>query len=92
MFTYSANNDNFGRRRNSWIERRVSDRKVAGLMSVLRINANYLTGTLCEVEDICFTTAFTAEKMKYANYYPILNVYNYPMLNVNDIVPSQNDK
>ena len=51
MFTYTANNDNFGRlRRSVWLERGVSDRKVAGSMFVLGINANYLTETLCGAE------------------------------------------
>ena len=35
----------------SWIELQVRDRKVADSMPVLGINANYLTGTLCAVED-----------------------------------------
>ena len=35
----------------SWLERRVSDRNVVGSMPVLDINANYLTGTLCGVEN-----------------------------------------
>ena len=53
MFAYAANNNNFGQRRNSvgYIERRVNDRKVVGSIPVLGINHNYLTGTLCNVED-----------------------------------------
>ena len=43
MFTKTANNDIFRRRR--WLERQVSDRKFAGSIPVLVINANYLTGT-----------------------------------------------
>ena len=33
----------------TWLKRRVGDRKVAGSMPVMGINANYLTGTLCVV-------------------------------------------
>ena len=35
----------------SWLERQLSDCKVAGSMPVLGINANYLKGTLCGVEN-----------------------------------------
>ena len=59
----------------SWLERRASDRKVAVLRSHTgqyvvvflkkTLNANFLTCSLCAMEDstrICFTTAFTREK------------------------------
>ena len=45
MFAYTVNNDNFGRRQ-------VNDGLVAGSMYVLRINANYLTSTLCCLKDV----------------------------------------
>ena len=34
-----------------WLECRVSDRKVANSMPVLGLNANYLTGSLCDEKD-----------------------------------------
>ena len=51
MFAYIANSYNFGRWRRLFIYRSSNDRNVVGSMPVLDINANYLTGTLCGVED-----------------------------------------
>ena len=45
---YTGYDDNFGWAAYlSWLERRVSDCKIACSMPVLDINDNYLTGTLC---------------------------------------------
>ena len=51
MFAFTVSNDNFGRWRRLFIDRRSNDRNVAGSMPVLDINANYLIGTLCGVGD-----------------------------------------
>ena len=60
----------------SWLERRPSDRMVAGsnarngncvVVSLGKtLNANFLTSSLCGVEDstgFCFTTAYTRKKI-----------------------------
>ena len=54
----------------SWLERLVSDCKVAGSITVQGINANYLKGIFVVWKTstgICFTTAYTGEKMKKTN-------------------------
>ena len=51
MVACIANNDNFGWWRRLFIDRWSNDRNVAGSMPVLDIYTNYLTGTLCGLEE-----------------------------------------
>ena len=51
ILAYTANNNFWVAAQLSWLERQVSDRKTAGSMPVLELNANYLTGTLRGVKD-----------------------------------------
>ena len=48
----------FGRFVGHWLERQVSNRKVAGSMPVLGINANYLKGILSVFLFFNFSFAF----------------------------------
>ena len=71
----------------SWLEHRVSNRKVTGSIPYCvlyvvvslgnTLKANSLTGTFCDVEDlnrtgVCFITAYSREKnLKTSGYGPV---------------------